>query len=648
MILREEKGVSNQLKDGDYKFLPFFSLGNSFMTIPLHKLEYGLKCISDHGLIYTGKLLLEKLRQRWDIGDKKAGVQWADCRCDFTVGAKEETAKPDIIVALAGDHASIKRINITIKSLQNQALKADKIILWLMKNDFPQGQSALPKKLRQLIDHGLSLIWCESFEVSNSLATLFSAYPHSIIVVAAKNMYYSQSWLANLITTYNRENGNFVCCYTGFGLKKITAKEFEIEPGAYYYPSYLNVPFCCSGVVFPQNFTIFLQKEAAELKTGDGGSANIALWLLALAKPSKILAIKEYWAAELYDREKKELFETLGSLEFSEKLGFSDKSRQTNLPDNLATLLLKESKLMEQIAEARQVADQNKDESYYSHLASSSYLPELLLWYQRQTNEFLDLDQPQSLHEKTQWLKLYDSTELKTQLADKYRVRDWVAEKVGAQYLVPLLGVWSSFSAINFADLPDKFVLKTNHGSTWNIIVTDKSQLDLVVAQEKIEGWLKRNFAFVNGLELHYKNIKPLVLAESYIENSLIEYRFYCFAGQPKYIWLDGERNSNYHVSVFDLQWNYLPDFVDFKAPASLPEKPKKLQEMLDIVTVLCAEFAHVRVDLYYVEEKIYFGEMTFTQNSGIRKKITKKYARIMGDLITLPTKNVGKDTAIN
>ena len=128
-------------------------------------------------------------------------------------------------------------------------------------------------------------------------------------------------------------------------------------------------------------------------------------------------------------------------------------------------------------------------------------------FYFHKTGKQLDLENPQTFNEKIQWLKLYDSTPLKTKLADKYLVRDWVKEKIGEEYLIPLLGVWENFDDIDFDKLPDKFVLKANHGSAWNIIVTDKNSFDKKSAKKKFDKWLRTDYS-LKSFETHYRNIK--------------------------------------------------------------------------------------------------------------------------------------------
>ena len=134
--------------------------------------------------------------------------------------------------------------------------------------------------------------------------------------------------------------------------------------------------------------------------------------------------------------------------------------------------------------------------NFYKNLTPDKYEKELKLWYYRKTGRELDLNNTETFNEKIQWLKLYDSTPLKTKLADKYLVREWIKEKIGEKYLIPLLGVWDKFDDIDFEKLPNQFVLKANHGSGWNIIVKDKTKLDKKMAKKKFDEWLDRNYAF--------------------------------------------------------------------------------------------------------------------------------------------------------
>ena len=281
---------------------------------------------------------------------------------------------------------------------------------------------------------------------------------------------------------------------------------------------------------------------------------------------------------------------------------------------------------------------------YYSHLNPSQYADELKLWYKRVTKEDLDLDNPQTFNEKIQWSKLYDSTPLKTRLSDKYLVREWVEKKIGAQYLIPLLGVWDKFDEIDFDKLPDQFVLKANHGCGWNIIVKDKLKFDIEDARSKFSEWMKTNFAFKWGLELQYLNIPPKIIAEEYLENGnndLYDYKVFCFNGKAESIMFLSERKTGLKMAFYDLNWNKLPFTYSFPRNEEDIPKPKNLDLLIELAETLAEGFAHVRVDFYILNDgSIKFGEMTFTSAGGTCKWNPPEQNRIYGDLIQLPPKS--------
>ncbi len=282
--------------------------------------------------------------------------------------------------------------------------------------------------------------------------------------------------------------------------------------------------------------------------------------------------------------------------------------------------------------------------AYISTLPVSKYPEELCRWFFYRTGRILNLENPVTFNEKIQWLKLFDSTPLKTQLADKYLVRDWIREKIGEQYLVPLLGVWERFDDIDFDSLPDQFVLKTNHGCKSIIMVKDKSLLDQSDANEKFSKWLRINYAMY-GLELQYQNIKPLIIAEQYLENendNLHDYKVFCFNGRAESI--------KYHLSdqqvplqevFYDLNWNRLPFSDGPELSENDAPKPERLEEMISLAETLSAGFSFVRVDFYVLNNgDIKFGEMTFTPSNGISKWSDENVNIRYGNLITLPEKS--------
>lgn len=277
-----------------------------------------------------------------------------------------------------------------------------------------------------------------------------------------------------------------------------------------------------------------------------------------------------------------------------------------------------------------------------SEMKASKYPSALEKWYHWATGNKLDLRNPITFNEKLQWLKIYDATPLETLLADKYLARDWIAEKIGDEYLVPLLGVWDDANDIDFDSLPEKFALKCNHGSGWNIIVEDKNKLDIQKVRKQLNEWLHTNFAFF-GFNLHYMNIPPKIIAEKYLESKtgLIDYRFYCFNGEPKQIWVDIFSGTPKHLRcIYDTNWNKLdlqcgwPDGSEY-----LSDKPANLEKMIYFSRILSKDFSFVRVDFFESEGKLYMGEMTFIPMNGTGAFEPQSWDYKLGEMLKLPEK---------
>ena len=283
-----------------------------------------------------------------------------------------------------------------------------------------------------------------------------------------------------------------------------------------------------------------------------------------------------------------------------------------------------------------------KDYNYYNNLPVEKYPEELKLWYRAKTGENLDLDNPKTFNEKIQWLKLYDSTPLKTQLADKYLVRKWVADKIGEEHLVPLLGVWDNVEEINFDQLPEQFALKANHGSGWNIIVKNKSNLNIEETKLKLNKWIRMNYAFMAGFELHYLNIPPKIIAEKYIEqdDQVYDYKFMCFDGVVKYIWVDTERFTNHKRTFFTPKWERKKVKEIYEHADYDIIKPYNFDKMMEFAVLLSKGFSLARVDFYEVDHSLFFGEITFTSGSGVEKITPVEFRYEAGNMCKLPNKS--------
>jgi len=235
----------------------------------------------------------------------------------------------------------------------------------------------------------------------------------------------------------------------------------------------------------------------------------------------------------------------------------------------------------------------------------------------RTYGRFLNKKDIKYFGEKIQYLKLYGNLEKYTDYADKYKVREYVTEKIGEEYLIPLLGVYNKPEEIDYSILPDKFVLKTNHGCGYNIIVEDKEKININKTNKKLSKWLKEDFSKIRK-EYQYKNIDRKIICEKFISDKnseLLDYKFFCFDGKPKFVSV----KTKEWESFFDMNWKNLELYVllNSKTNEKKISRPENFEKMIKLATKLSSEFQFVRVDLYNIDGKIYFGELTFTHASG-------------------------------
>ena len=270
----------------------------------------------------------------------------------------------------------------------------------------------------------------------------------------------------------------------------------------------------------------------------------------------------------------------------------------------------------------------------------------LKILFKHRMGKSLNLENPKTYNEKIQWLKLYDRNPEYTLLADKYEVRNYVANTIGEEYIIPLLGVWDRFEDIDFNTLPNEFVLKCTHDSGSVIICKDKNTFDVKEAEKKIKGCLKRNY-FRNTREWAYKNIKPRIIAEEYMADEsgaeLKDYKFLCYHGQPKTVDIISNRESDPRSDIFDINFKKLPVSNYYKNSETRPHKPKGYEEMIELSKKLSKDLIHVRCDFYDINGKVYFGEITFYQGSGLEKYVPYKYDIRFGNWIDLPLERKNK-----
>ena len=252
-----------------------------------------------------------------------------------------------------------------------------------------------------------------------------------------------------------------------------------------------------------------------------------------------------------------------------------------------------------------------------------------------------DLENPKTFNEKLQWIKLYDHNPLYTKMVDKIAVKDYVREKIGDEHIIKTLGIWDSYDDIDFETLPEQFVLKCNHDSGGLVIVKDKEKLDRRKAGKIISSSLKVNY-YKKYREWPYKNVQPRIIAETYVvdeaTNSLNDYKFFCFNGKVKCFKIDFNRFIKHQANYYDENCNLLPfGEKDFPRDSSADIKmPPVIDEMKKIAEIIAAGHPFLRVDLYYANNHIYFGEITFFPASGFGKIEPVEWDSILGEWINL------------
>lgn len=263
----------------------------------------------------------------------------------------------------------------------------------------------------------------------------------------------------------------------------------------------------------------------------------------------------------------------------------------------------------------------------------------LKLVYWGETGKRLNIIDPKSFNEKLQWLKLNDRKPEYRIYVDKYAVRSYIAETIGEEYLIPLIGVYDKVEEIDWDSLPDKFVLKCTHGSGSNIICPDKNKLNIEEAKKKLKKWMNKNWYWF-GREWPYKDVVPRIICEEFISDSNDtpdDYKVLCFNGKAKLIEVHIDRYGDHRQDFYDENWNKTKISQDPPMSDFVYNKPKKFQEMIKLSEKLAANMIHVRIDWYIIKDKLYFGEITFYDGSGFVSFDDYNDDLLLGSWINLP-----------
>ncbi len=273
----------------------------------------------------------------------------------------------------------------------------------------------------------------------------------------------------------------------------------------------------------------------------------------------------------------------------------------------------------------------------------------LRLMYRVRMSEKLDLDNPKTFNQKLQWLKLYDRKDIYSSLVDKYEVKKYVSSLIGDEYVVDTYGIYDKFSDIDFNRLPQSFAIKCTHDSGGLYVCRNKQEFDLELAKKKISRSLRLNYYWV-GREWPYKNVIPRIMVEKYLEqnlnnnseidkNGLIDYKFYCFNGVPKFLYISQglEKHETARIDFLSCEWERMPfSRRDYRHFEKLPARPSKLDEMKRIAEILSKGISFVRVDFYYVKNHIFFSELTLFPGSGYTKIYPEQYDACIGEMLNL------------
>lgn len=279
---------------------------------------------------------------------------------------------------------------------------------------------------------------------------------------------------------------------------------------------------------------------------------------------------------------------------------------------------------------------------FFNWMSDEQYLK---IAYRIKMGKKLNLENPQTFNEKLQWLKLHDRRPEYTMMVDKYLVKDYVAGIIGAEHIIPTIGVWDDPDEIDFDALPERFVLKCNHNSGLGMcICKDKSKLNIRKVKAELRKGLKQNYYFSNR-EWPYKNVPRKIIAEQYMEDEsgyeLFDYKFMCFNGEVKCSFVCSDRFSSegLKVTFYDLDWNVMPFERHYpKAQKPIP-KPQSYEQMIAFAERLSRDIPFVRVDFYEINGQVYFGELTFYPGAGLEEFAPEEWDYRLGSWITLPEK---------
>ena len=544
--------------------------------------------------------------------------------------------QPKLIVSLTSFPARINTVHQVIESLINQTKKADKIILWLAPEQFPNGEADLPKSLLRLKESGLTIDWYHDIRSYKKLIPTLRKYPNELIVTVDDDIIYKPTMLEKLYRTHIKHPKDVACHRaTKFVYKRDKFKTIAGGKKHYRGAHFLNKLTGCGGVLYPPHcFYKDILNEDLIMKLAPTNDDQW-FWLMAALNRVGVRVVKD---------KEIDLHYTEGSQEFAlclindqgEKLFWKDFNRLIEHYPQLKKLLKKEGIKARWFYKER---DGNRRRFYLfgkrilSYKKSKKKLADLnkkeltkLLWEQfyKKTGK-KPTDELTTLAHKVIWASMFDVTELKVQCTDKIAVRDYVAETVGDKYLPELYAVYDNEKQFDLDLLPDKFLLTYNAGanSEHTMLVWDKSKLNQTDVQNTMKQWLKYSLAEI-GYEMQYLPIKPRIMARELLDiRTDIEYKLWCFNGRVEFVYQNNYARGHDTIgfATYDKNWNKLDFWQKLDNSYQVQkkvQKPKFLNEMIEVAEKLAKPFNFVRVDFYEtVDGKLMFGELTFSPSAG-------------------------------
>ena len=567
--------------------------------------------------------------------------------------------KEQVIFSVTAEPGNISRVAECIESLLMQSLHAEKTILWLPRELFPEGENGLPEELTELTGEYFLIRLTESYGPYTNVIAAMQEYPEAVIIAADGNMLYDFGMGRRLYDSYLLDGHSIHAQMTDrlFAWED-TYKSFVLNQNV-NGASFLNRPVTDCGVLYPKHCLHQDVKDSRLYKSFGIGYGDMWLWCMAGRngyRVRKACRIKEKRYAGGYierisDRfaEERDIDKLIKLAEKYPEWGNnllkeeqSDKAKfdYAGLLHNEIMYLRKDICRQKDTFENTLLAITGLKAVESAHrkgnnAARKAYLKKWLCSaYGLQIN-FAD---PVTYTDKLQWMKLYDCGKIKTKLTDKYRVRKWITSVLGEEYLIPLLGVYKKFDDIDFSKLPKSFLLKCSHGTGWEMNVADKDILEYSSVRKTLGEWMNSNFAQKAGLELQYARIRPRILIEESISVSE-EWQFMCFDGKVELILADRHENGEISRFLFDRDWNSLCFAFNYPSALGVAEKPALAEKMIELAERCAVGFPFIRVDLTItLQNEIKFRSVSFTPGMGIGLFVPKFYDYFYGEKIPLPS----------